>query len=67
MTKKELREQLLNDTIAFVMNGGQIEEIPAKKIRTKVIVRGKTSRANTAGGDMPTFRISSLYNREIEE
>ena len=63
MTKKEIRAQLLNDTLAFVLQGNHIQEIPAVKTKIKHIVRGKSSNTfNQNAGLAPTFRISGLYN-----
>jgi hypothetical protein len=65
MTKKELRAQLLNDTLTFVLNGNAIQEIPAVKTKIKHIVRGKSSNtAAKSSGMMPEFKISSLYHTE---
>jgi hypothetical protein len=63
MTKKEIRAQLLNDTLAFVLQGNHIQEIPAVKTKIKHIVRGKSSNTTTKfAGSMPQFKISSLYH-----
>ena len=64
MTKKELRAQLLNDTLSFVLQGGQIQEVPAKKTRIKVTCRGRTSNGFMTSSE-PSFNISSIYNREV--
>jgi len=66
MTKNEIRSQLTTDTIAFLMKGGVIQEIPAQRKKIKVTCRAKS--ANTAVGRMgnePTYNISSIYNREV--
>lgn len=66
MTKKELRAQLLNDTLAFVMQGNAIQEVPAQKVKIKHIVRGKASNtAAKSAGMMPEFKISSLYHTDL--
>jgi hypothetical protein len=63
MTKKEIRAQLLNDTLAFVLQGNHIQEIPAAKVKIKHQVRGKSSNTfNQNAGLSPTFRISGLYH-----
>ena len=63
MTKAELRAELLNDTLKFVMQGNAIQEIPAVKTRIKHIVRGKSSNtASKSAGSIPQFKISSLYH-----
>jgi hypothetical protein len=62
MTKAELRAQLSTDTIAFVMAGNQIEQIPAKRHRIKSVCKAKTSNTRVSGGNAPSFKISSLYN-----
>ena len=64
MTKKELRAQLLNDTLTFVLQGGQIQEVPAQKTRIKVTCRGRTSNGFMSSSE-PSFNISSIYNREV--
>ena len=65
MTKAELRAQLLEDTLAFVLKGNVIQEIPAQKTKIKHIVRGKVSNtAAKSAGSMPEFKISSLYHTE---
>jgi hypothetical protein len=63
MTKKEIRAQLLEDTLAYVLRGNAIQEIPAAKVKIKHQVRGRTSNTfNQNAGLAPTFRISGLYN-----
>ena len=62
-SKAEIRAQLLNDTLTYVLKGGDIQEIPAQRKKIKITCSGKSARANTAGGSEPTFRISSLYNQ----
>ena len=64
MSKAELRSQLNTDTLAFVLKGGQIEEVPAKKTRIKVTCRGKSSNGFMTSSE-PSFNISSIYNREV--
>ena len=66
MTKAEIRAQLMNDTLAYVLNGGAIQELPAQRKKIKVTCRAKS--ANTAVGRMgnePTYNISSIYSREV--
>lgn len=65
MTKAELRAQLLEDTLSFVLKGGQIQEVPAQKKTIKHTCRAKSSNTFMVGGDAPTFKISSLYNTDI--
>jgi hypothetical protein len=63
MTKKEIRAQLLEDTLTYVMQGNAIQTVPAAKVKIKHQVRGKTSNTfNQNAGLAPTFRISGLYN-----
>ena len=65
MTKAELRAQLLEDTLAFVLKGNSIQEIPDKKVKVKHMVRGKSSNTTVkSAGSMPEFKISSLYHTE---
>lgn len=61
MTKAELRAQLLNDTLGFVLAGNAIQIVPSKAIKSTSIVRGKESRGKPVGGSIPTFRISSTF------
>ena len=64
MTKAELRAQLMNDTISFVMNGGQIETVPAKQIRIKHTAKGRSSANSVVGGSSPSSsQISSIYGK----
>jgi|LauGreDrversion4_2_1035121.scaffolds.fasta_scaffold145499_6 hypothetical protein len=62
MTKTEKREQLLNDTLAFVLAGGEITSVKPKKITIKTPCRGKTANSFITGGSCPTSKISSLYH-----
>ena len=62
MTKKEIRAQLLEDTLAYVLRGNAIQEIPAAKVKIKHQVRGRTSNTYMTGGDAPKFNISGLYH-----
>lgn len=62
MTKSERREQLLNDTLAFVLAGGEITSVKSKKINIKTPCRGKTANSFITGGSCPTSKISSLYH-----
>ena len=61
MTKAERNAQIQAATELFLMNGGQIKVIPAKKIKVKVTCHGHMKTSNTGGGDLPRFSISSLY------
>jgi hypothetical protein len=63
MSKSERNAQIQAATELFLMNGGKIKTVPAKKIKTKIVCHGKMKAANTNGGSMPTFRISSLYQQ----
>jgi len=44
MTKKELRESLMDHQLAFLLHGGQVERIPAKKLKENRVVTGKQKR-----------------------
>ena len=59
MTKAELRQKLLNDTLEFVLNGNSIKEVPAKQIKIKSTCRAKESRGKPVGGDAPRFSTLS--------
>jgi len=61
MTKSEKSEQLKAATELFLLNGGKIKVIPPTNVKVKVVCRGSMKTANTGGGSLPTFRISSLY------
>lgn len=62
LTKTQIRTQLLDDTLAFVLQGGEIQEIPAQKKTIKHTCRAKSSNTYVTGGDAPKFTISGLYN-----
>ena len=61
MTKTERNAQIQAATELFLMNGGKINVIPPKKVKVKVTCSGRMKAANTGGGDLPKFNISSLY------
>jgi hypothetical protein len=61
MTKAELRQKLLNDTLEFVLNGNQITEVPAKNVKVKSPCRAKETRSRPKGGDAPRFSISNTF------
>ena len=61
MTKSERAAQTQAAIEQFLLQGGQIKQIPAKKIRVKSTCHGRMKAANTGGGEMPKFNISSLY------
>ena len=61
MTKSERNAQTQAAIEAFLLNGGQIKTVPAKKVKVKVTCHGRMKSANTGGGDVPKFNISSLY------
>ena len=46
MNKKELRSQVLTDTLAFVMGGGTITTVKPKRFKPNRSVRGKIGRAH---------------------
>jgi hypothetical protein len=56
-TKAQLRAQLLNDTLAYVLAGNQIKEIPAKKVKPVRTVRGSETRNKPIGGDSPRMTL----------
>ena len=66
MTKSELRRQLLIDTAKFVEAGNRIDTLEPQKVRIKTRCTGKSSNNTITGGDVPTFKISGLYNSEAE-
>ena len=61
MTKAERAAQTQAAIEQFLLNGGKIQQVPAKKTRIKVMCHGRMKAANTGGGDAPKFNISSLY------
>ena len=61
MTKAERAAQTQAAIEQFLLQGGQIKQVPAKKIRVKSTCHGRMKTANTGGGEMPKFNISSLY------
>ncbi len=64
-SKEQIRRQLLEDTLTFVLSGNAIQEVPGEKTKIKHIVRGKSSNtAAKSSGMMPQFKISSLYHTE---
>lgn len=66
MTKSEIRRQLLIDTARFVEAGNLIDVLAPQKVKIKTRCTGKSSNNTIKGGDVPSFRISSLYNSEAE-
>ena len=64
LSKKELRERLLNDTLAYALSGNHIEVIPPKNIKIKTVCRAKSSNTVVKGGDMPRFKISNTFRTE---
>lgn len=66
MTKAEIRRQLLIDTAKFVESGNLIEKIEPQKVKIKTRCTGRSSNNSIKGGDVPSFRISSLYNTDTE-
>ena len=44
MTKKELRESLINHQLTFLLHGGTIEQIESKKVKVDRSVHGKQKR-----------------------
>jgi hypothetical protein len=62
MTKSELRRQLLVDTASYMASGNQITTLQPQKHKVKSVCRGKSSNTVIKGGDVPTIKISSLYN-----
>jgi hypothetical protein len=61
MSKSERNAQLNSAIEQFLLNGGQIQTVPAKKVKVRVTCSGRMKSANTGGGDAPKFNISSLY------
>ena len=57
MTKKELRSQVLNDTLAFVLAGNSITTVKPKRIKPNRAVRGTETRGKPVGGDMPKITL----------
>ena len=57
MTKKELRSQVLNDTLAFVLAGNLITTVKPKRIKQNRSVRGTETRGKPVGGDMPKLTL----------
>ena len=57
MNKKELRSQVLTDTLAFVMGGGTITTVKPKRIKPNRSVRGTETRGKPIGGDMPKITL----------
>ena len=65
-SKTEIRAQLLNDTLTYVMNGGVISEVAPQRKKIKVTCRAKSANSSFGkGGNEPTFGISSIYTREV--
>jgi hypothetical protein len=61
MSKKELRTRLLNDTLAYALQGNKIEVLPPQNVRTKSVCRAKSSNTVIRGGSMPQFKISNTF------
>ncbi len=61
MSKAQRNAQLNAAIEQFLLNGGQIQTVPAKKVKVKVTCHGRMKSANNGGGDAPKFNISSLY------
>ena len=57
MTKKELRSQVLTDTLAFVMGGGTITTVKPKRMKVKLTARGTETRGKPIGGDAPRITL----------
>ena len=62
MSKSELRASLLNDQLAFAFAGGVVETLAPQKATAKILCRSKETRGKPAGGNCPTFRISSTFS-----
>jgi hypothetical protein len=61
MSKAQRNAQLNAAIEQFLLNGGQIQTVPAKKVKVRVTCSGRMKSANNGGGLAPVFKISSLY------